>query len=102
MGVKIGHPCGGISEIAVMPLVTVDEDLQSCDTPMLLTLLTKMLQLLQRGIIFDYHDTLFEWGAATHDSHLARLLVHSFTVFGLHFPTSLFLDHLGNLIVAVS
>ena len=39
---------------------------------------------------------------ATHDSHLARLLVHSFTVFGLHFPTSLFLDHLGNLIVAVS
>lgn len=101
MGVKIGLPCGSIFGVAVVPLVTMDEDLQSCDTPTLLTHLTETLQLLHGGIFLDYHHTLFEWSAATHDGHLACLFVHTFTVFGLHCPTCLFLDHCGYLIVAV-
>ena len=101
MGVKVWFPCGGISGSAVMPLVTVDEDLQCRDSPPLLAHLTKMLQLLQSGIILDYHDTLFERSAAAHDGHLPGLLVHTFTVFGLHRPTCLFLYHRGYLIVAV-
>ena len=84
-----------------MPLVTVDEDLQCGDSPPLLTHLAEMLQLPQRGIILDYHDTLFERSAAAHDGHLSRLLVHTLPVFGLHRPTSLFLYHRGYLIVAV-
>ena len=83
-----------------MPLVTVDEDLQCGDSPPLLTHLTEILQLLQRGIILDYHDTLFERSAAAHDGHLPGLLVHTLTVFGLHRPTCLFLYHCGYLIVA--
>ena len=90
MGVKIGLPCGIVTGSTVMPLVTVDEDLQSCDTPPLLTHLAEMLQLLHCGIILDYHDTLFERSAATHYGHLSRLLVHTLPVFGLHRPTSLF------------
>ena len=58
MGVKVWFPCGGISGSAVMPLVTVDEDLQCRDSPPLLAHLTKMLQLLQSGIILDYHRSL--------------------------------------------
>ena len=83
-----------------MPLVTMDEDLQSCDSPPLLTHLTEMLQLLQRGIILDYHDTLLERSAAAHDGHLPGLLVHTLPVFGLHRPTCLLLYHRGYLIVA--
>ena len=100
MGMKVGLPCGGISGSAVMPLVTVDEDLQCRDSPPLLAHLTKMLQLLQSGIILDYHDTLFERSAAAHDGHLPGLLVHTLPVFGLHRPTCLFLYHRGYLIVA--
>ena len=84
-----------------MPLVTVDEDLQSCDSPPLLTHLAETAQLLQRGIILDYHDTLLERSAAAHDGHLPGLLVHTLPVFGLHRPTCLFLYHRGYLIVAV-
>ena len=102
VGMKIGLPCGWVLWVAVMPLVTMDEHLQGCDTPSLLTHLTEMMQLLHCGIFFNNHDTFFEWSAATHDGHLACLFVHFFTVFGLHFPTSLFLDHCGYLIVAVS
>ena len=101
MGVKVGLPCGGLSGNSIMPLVTVNEDLQSRDSPPLLTHLAEMLQLLQRGIILDYHDTLFERSAAAHDGHLSRLLIHTLPVFGLHRPTCLLLYHRGYLIVAV-
>ena len=102
MGMKIGLPCGRVLWVAVMSLVTVDEHLQGCDSPTLLTHLTEMMQLLHCGIILDNNDTFFERSAATHDGHLACLLVHSLTVFGLHSPTSLLFDHRGYLIVAVS
>ena len=102
MGVKIGLPSCRVLRVAVMSFVTMDEHLQGCDAPTLLTYLTETLQLFHSGAFIDYYHTLFEWGAATHDGHLACLLVHSFTVFGLHHPTCLFLDHSGNLIVAVS
>ena len=68
---------------------------------MLLAHLTEPLQLFHRGVFLDDDYTLFEWGAATHNGHLARILVHPFPVFGLHRPTCLFLDHCGYLIVAV-
>lgn len=100
MGMKVGFPSGGLSGSAVMPLVTVDEDLQSRDTPPLLTHLAETAQLLHRGIILDYHDTLLERSAAAHDGHLPGLLVHTLPVFGLHRPTCLFLYHRGYLIVA--
>ena len=84
-----------------MPLVTVDEHLQGCDTPTLVTHLAELLQLFHRGIFLDDDHTLFERCATTDDGHLARLFVHPFTVFGLHRPTCLFLDHCGYLIVVV-
>ena len=84
-----------------MPLVTVNEHLQGCDSPTLLTHLTELPQLLHRGVFLDDDHALLERCAATDDGHLARLLVHPFTVFGLHRPTCLFLDHCGYLIVAV-
>ena len=61
-----------------------------------------MLQLFHRGIFLDYDNSLFDWGAATHNGHLARLLVYTFPVFGLHRPSRLLLDHCGYLIVVVS
>ena len=84
-----------------MSLVTVNEHLQGCDTPTLLAHLTETLQLFHAGIFLDYHDTLFEWSAATHNGHPACFLVHLLTVFGLHCPTCLFFDHCGYLIVTV-
>ena len=101
MGVKVGLPCGGVIRNTVMPLVTVDEDLQCRDSPTLLTHLAETAQLLHRGIILDYHDTLFERSAAAHDGHLPGLPVHTLTVFGLHGATCLFLYHHGYLIVSV-
>ena len=85
-----------------MPLVTVNEHLQGCDTPTLVTHLAELLQLLHRGIFLDYHHALLERSAATNDGHLARLLVYPFTVFGLHRTACLLLDHCGYLIVVVS
>ena len=82
-----------------MPLVTVDEYLQGCDTPTPVTHLTEFLQLLHRGIFLDYHHALLERSAATDDGHLASLFVHPFTVFGLHRTACLFLNHCGYLIV---
>ena len=102
MGMKIRLPSGRVLRIAVMSFVTVDEHLQGCDTPTLLTHLTEMQQLFHCRIIIDYDYTLFKWSAATHYGHLTGLFVHSLTVFSLHSPTCLFLYHLSNLIIAVS
>ena len=101
MGVQVGLPCGIVAGYSVMPLVTVDEHLQGCDTPTLPAHLTETLQLLHCGIVLDDDHALLERSAATDDGHLASLLVHPFPVFGLHRPTCLFLDHSGYLIVAV-
>ena len=101
VGVQVGLPRGIVAGYSVMPLVTVDEHLQGCDTPTLVTHLAELAQLLHRGIFFDYYHTLFERSAATDDGHLARLFVHPFTVFGLHRTTCLFLNHCGYLIVSV-
>ena len=102
VGVQVGLPCGSVSGIDVVPLVPVNEYLQCCDTPTLLTHLAEILQLLHRGVFLDYDHALFEWGAATHNGHLACLFVHPFSVFGLHCPACLLLDHCGYLLVAVS
>ena len=101
VGVKVGLPCGIVAGYSVMSFVTVDEHLQCCDTPALPAHLTETLQLLHRGVVLDDNHALLERSAATDDGHLARLLVHPFTVFGLHRPACLFLDHCGYLIVAV-
>ena len=101
VGVQVWLPCGIVAGRSVMSLVTVDEHLQSCDTPALVTHLTEFLQLFHRGVLLDYYNALLERGAATDYGHLARLLVYPFTVFGLHRPACLFLDHCGYLIVAV-
>ena len=84
-----------------MPLVTVDENLQGCDTPTLPAHLAELPQLLHRGVVLDDDHALLERSAATDDGHLSCLLVYPFPVFGLHRPTCLFLDHCGYLIVAV-
>ena len=98
---EIGLPRGIVAGHSVMPLVTVDEDLQGCDAPPLVAHLTEPLQLLHCRAVLDDNHALFERCAATDDGHLSRLFVHSFTVFGLHRTTCLFLDHCGYLIVAV-
>ena len=101
MSVQVGLPCGIVAGYSVMPLVTVDEHLQGCDSPTLLTHLAEVPQLLHCGVVLDDDHALLERSAATDDGHLARLLVHPFPVFGLHRPTCLFLDHGGYLIVTV-
>lgn len=58
MCMKVGRPSGIVSGDAVMPLVTVNEDLQGCDTPTLLAHLAETLQLLHFGVFLDYHHTL--------------------------------------------
>ena len=102
VGMEVGLPCGIVSGCSIMPLVTVDEDLQGCDAPTLVTYLTETLQLFHCGVILDYDNALFERSAATDDGHLSGLLVYPFTVFGLHRPTCLLLNHCGYLIVAFS
>ncbi len=101
MGMEIGLPRGIVAGRSVMPLVTVDEDLQGSDTPPLVANCAKALQLFHCGVFIDDNHSLFQWRATTNYGHLSRLFVHSLTVFGLHRPTRLFLDHCGYLIVAV-
>ena len=85
-----------------MPLVTVDEYLQGCDSPTLLAHLAETPQLLYRGVFLDDYHALLDGRAAPDDGHLACLPVHPFPVFGLHRPACLFLDHRGYLFIAVS
>ena len=101
MCVEIGLPCGIVAGYSIMSLVTVDEHLQDCDTPTLLTHLAEVPQLFHRGVVLDDNHALLERSAATDDGHLTSLLVHPFPVFGLHRPACLFLDHCGYLIVTV-
>ena len=102
MCVEIGLPCGIVAGYSIMSLVTVDEHLQGCDTPTLLTHLAEVPQLFHRGVVLDDNHALLE-RECCHGTMvtLPVFLVHPFPVFGLHRPTCLFLDHCGYLIVAV-
>ena len=100
-GVEVWLPYGIVAGYSVMSLVTVDEHLQGCDSPMLLTHLAEVPQLLHCGVVFDDNHVFLERSAATDDGYLTSLLVHPFPVFGLHCPTCIFLDHSGYLIVTV-
>lgn len=82
-----------------MPLVAVDEDLQWRNAPTLSAQLSIALQLLHRGVRLAYDNALLDGRAAAHGGHLSRLLVQTCTVFGLHRPSGLFLDHLADVFV---
>ena len=101
MGVQVGLPCGGVSGDGIVPLVPVDEDLQRCDSPTLPAHLAEMPQPLHRGVFLDDNHALLDWCAAPYYGHLSGLLVHLFSVFGLHSPTCLLLDHRGYLPVTL-
>ena len=85
MGMEIGLPRGIVAGRSVMPLVTVDEDLQGSDTPPLVANCAKALQLFHCGVFIDDNHSLFQWRATTNNGP----------------PTRPFLDHCGYLIVAV-
>ena len=81
-----------------MTLVFVQENLKRCDAPSSLTFLAKLAHICQCGVRPDEQDTLTDWRTSCHFDDFA-VLPSAFPFFLLHGTTSLFLDHLFDIVI---
>ncbi|EFB92430.1 hypothetical protein HMPREF0648_1598 [Prevotella bivia JCVIHMP010] len=81
-----------------MPFILVQEDLQRCDSPASLTLLTEFTHVCQCGVRPDKQHS-FTYGGASRNLDYFTVLAFAFTLLFLHGTSGLFLYHLSDIVI---
>ena len=81
-----------------MPFILVHENLHRCDSPTLVTFITKSAKITQSGVSLDKQYTLTDGRTTCHFDNLS-VLAFPFTFLFLHGTSGLFLDHAFDVVI---